>query len=103
VAGGGQRSPDVARSSNGASIAVWEGPSSDGQGLDIWAQRFDASGAPLSNDFLGCTKVAFASVDHDIAMRAGRRHRREGRLTDQLVHPIAPASARRPAPATSAP
>lgn len=127
VTGGGQRSPDVARSSNGASIVVWEGPSSDGQGLDIWAQRYDASGArlgseqrvnkytsgdqrqpkvamdgsggyvvtflgqghqgvpypgavharhfnangaPLSDDFLGCTNVAFTTVDHDIAMDA---------------------------------
>ncbi len=56
---GSQDRPVVAFSKSGDSIVVWEGDSRDASGFDVFAQRFDRTGARVGSEF----KVNIDSTD----------------------------------------
>lgn len=47
---GPQTTPDVAMSSYGAAVVVWESYGQDGSGWGIYGQRFDPAGAPVGGE-----------------------------------------------------
>ena len=52
VTDGSQWHVDVASDAAGNSVAVWEGPGPNGGYRAVYAQRYDAAGAPLGGEFL---------------------------------------------------
>jgi VCBS repeat-containing protein len=53
-----QEYPSVAAVSDGGFIVTWSSYKQDGTDLNIWAQRYDASGAPIGTEFRVNTTVA---------------------------------------------
>ena len=48
---GGQTSPEVRSDGAGSFVVVWEGAAQDGAGYGVFAQRYDAAGAPVGPEF----------------------------------------------------
>ena len=48
---GSQRLPKVAAGSAGQFVVVWESVGQDGDGLGVFGQQFDSSGAPVGSEF----------------------------------------------------
>ena len=62
---GSQNRPVVAFSKSGDSIVAWESDSRDESGFDVFAQRFDRTGARVGSEFkvnIHSTAVHFRRV-----------------------------------------
>jgi VCBS repeat-containing protein len=56
---GDQGQPTITALADGGFIATWQSSGQDGSGLGIYARRFDASGAPVGNEFQVNTTTDF--------------------------------------------
>jgi len=65
--GGDQRSPDFTYLADGSIVIVWESETGDSDSLGIRAQRFDATGAPLGDEFLVNTRETGAQISPSVA------------------------------------
>ena len=69
---GGQAKPAVAMASGGDFVVVWESAAHDGgPGNDIFAQRFDNTGARVGGETLVDTSISFNQGDAAVAMSKG--------------------------------
>jgi hypothetical protein len=63
-----QSTPVVAINSSGAFVVVWVSDGQDGDGKGIFAQRFDAGGAPLGVEFLVNTIISGDQTSPTVAL-----------------------------------
>ena len=70
---GDQAYPSVAMSAAGAFVVVWESGTQDGSGDGVFAQRFDASGAPAGSEFRVNVTTASDQRDPRVAMDSSGR------------------------------
>ena len=64
-----QGTPRVAMASDRSFVAVWESSSQDGSGTGIFAQRFDAEGNPVGDEFQVVTYADAEVWQSRVAMR----------------------------------
>jgi hypothetical protein len=67
---GAQMRPDVATSSNGSFVVVWDSGSQDGSSNGVFRRRFNSSGSPLGGELQVNTYTIGAQTDIAIAMAA---------------------------------
>ncbi len=65
-----QSMPDVASTSLGDSVVVWQSFAQDGRGWGIYGQRFDATGAAVGDEFQVNTTTAGSQTSPAVAMNA---------------------------------
>jgi hypothetical protein len=65
-----QESPQVAMSSDGHHVVVWDNDRQDGSGSDIYGQKYDPSGNPIGNEFQINTLSEGWHLSQDVAMDA---------------------------------
>jgi hypothetical protein len=70
TAAGLQDRPRVASDAAGDSVVVWESDGQDGDGLGIFAQRFNSAGVPQGNEFQVNTTTAGTQESPAVAMDA---------------------------------
>lgn len=63
-----QALPTAVVAADGSFVVSWDSYGQDGQGWGVFLRRFDAEGAPLTDDIQVSTNTTFDQVDADIAM-----------------------------------
>ena len=70
TAAGNQRDPVIAMTASGAFTIAWENRDQDGDGIGIFAQRYNAAGAPLGGEIQANLTTAENQFDPAIGMDA---------------------------------
>jgi hypothetical protein len=68
---GAQQNPAISVNSAGRFVVAWESADQDGSGLGVYARAFDASGAPVGDEFLVGTETQRDQSDPTVAVSPG--------------------------------
>jgi hypothetical protein len=69
VTAGDQAFPAVARNATGSFVVAWESSGQDGDGLGVFAQRYDALGSKIGGEFQANTHTALDQSFAAVALR----------------------------------